>query len=102
MDETVDKRVNSTFQVSKKEGESRSGDGKGSGPDIYSVWPRREANRATNYNKNHMGRCSPPLDNIYNEKGVLQGNGASRPEKIFFQNANYLGKLNYDDGTENA
>ena len=47
-----------------------------------------------------MGRNSPPLDNLHNENGVLQGNGASRPEEISFQNANYFGRQNCDDGTE--
>ncbi|CAG8610239.1 8026_t:CDS:2 [Paraglomus brasilianum] len=28
---------------------------------------------------------SPPSDNLHNENGVLQGNGASRPEEIFFR-----------------
>ncbi|CAB4383217.1 unnamed protein product [Rhizophagus irregularis] len=38
-----------------------------------------------------MGRSSPNSDDLRNE------HEASRPEKISFQNANYLGKQNYDD-----
>ncbi|CAG8617166.1 3831_t:CDS:2 [Acaulospora colombiana] len=78
--------------------ESKTGE-----PNIYSVWCRREAGRTTPLsaisNNNNMGRNSPPLDNLHNENGVLQGNGASRPEKISFQNANCLGRQNCDDGT---
>ncbi|CAG8647359.1 10009_t:CDS:2 [Rhizophagus irregularis] len=46
-----------------------------------------------------MGRSSPNTDDLCNEHEVNQRNGASRPEKISLQNANYLGKQNYDDGT---
>src|ERR1043165_7022224 len=47
-----------------------------------------------------MGRSSLTLDDLHNENGVYQGNGASSPENISFHNANYLGKQNHDDGTE--
>ncbi|PKC72092.1 hypothetical protein RhiirA1_452725 [Rhizophagus irregularis] len=47
-----------------------------------------------------MGRSSPTLDDLRNEHGVNQRNGASRPETFSYQNANYLGRQNYGDGTE--
>ncbi|CAG8472022.1 1203_t:CDS:2 [Paraglomus occultum] len=43
---------------------------------------------------------SSPLNNPHNENGVLQGNGASRPEEMSFPNVNCLGRQNCDDGTE--
>ncbi|CAB5391566.1 unnamed protein product [Rhizophagus irregularis] len=39
-----------------------------------------------------MGRSSPTLDDLRNEHGVNQRNGASRPETFSYQNANYLGR----------
>ncbi|GBC07465.1 hypothetical protein RclHR1_07490010 [Rhizophagus clarus] len=71
---------------------------------LYSVWRRGEANRATplsaNSNSNCLGCSSPTLDDLHNEYGVYQENGASRPERISFRNANYLERKNYDDGNE--
>lgn len=48
---------------------------------------------------NNMGYSSFTLDDLCNEPEFNQRNGISRPEKISFQNANYLGKQNYDNGT---
>ncbi|RHZ59859.1 hypothetical protein Glove_360g20 [Diversispora epigaea] len=78
IDEKADKRVHRTFQKSKT-GE----------PNICSIWCRGEDIKtiqlSTNSNNNHMGRNSPPLDNLHNDNGVLQRNGASTPEGISFQ-----------------
>ncbi|RIA85009.1 hypothetical protein C1645_741878 [Glomus cerebriforme] len=92
MDESVDKRFRGTIQSEES--------------NIYSVRPPRETGGTTplsaNSNNNHMGRSSPPLDDSRNENGVFRGNGASRPEKISYQNANYLGRQNDNDGYEYA
>ncbi|CAJ0749652.1 332_t:CDS:2 [Entrophospora sp. SA101] len=90
MDEKADKRVHRTFQ------ESKTGE-----PNICSVWCRGEDGKtttlSTNSNNNHMGRGSPSLDNLHHENEGFRGNGTSKPEKISFQNANYLGRQNHND-----
>ncbi|RGB28048.1 hypothetical protein C1646_819389 [Rhizophagus diaphanus] len=73
---------------------------------LSSVWCPGEVGRTTplsaNSDNNCMRRSSPTLDDLRNEHRVFQRNGASRPEKISFQNANYFGKQNYDDGIKCA
>ncbi|RIB16325.1 hypothetical protein C2G38_2316941 [Gigaspora rosea] len=58
-------------------------------PNIRSIWRRGEDSRtiplSANSNNNHMGRNSPSLNNLHNENGGLQGNGASTPGGISFQ-----------------
>ncbi|RIB03577.1 hypothetical protein C2G38_2254908 [Gigaspora rosea] len=47
-----------------------------------------------------MGRNSPSLDNLRNENGVLQGNGASIPKRISFQDDDCVGGQNNNDEYE--
>ncbi|CAG8790249.1 40202_t:CDS:2 [Gigaspora margarita] len=54
----------------------------------------------TNSNNNHMGRNSSPLDNLHNKNGVLQGNGASTPEGISFQDDDCIGGQNNNNEYE--
>ncbi|RGB31049.1 hypothetical protein C1646_275210 [Rhizophagus diaphanus] len=93
MGEKVNRRVYRTLQESSS---------------LSSVWRPGEVGRTTllsaDSDNNYMGRSSPPLDESRNENEneVIQRNEASRPERISFPNANFLGKQNYDDGTECA
>jgi len=67
---------------------------------LSSVWHPGEVGRTPlSADSDNNRRGGPPLDDPRNEYGVNQRNGASRPEKISFQNANYPGKQNYDDET---
>lgn len=47
-----------------------------------------------------MGCSSITLDDIHNENGDYQGNGASKPKTNSFNNVNYPSRKDYDDGTE--
>ncbi|CAG8438565.1 3167_t:CDS:2 [Funneliformis mosseae] len=89
MGEKVDNVIHRTIQKSSN---------------LSSVWRRGEASKTTtlsaNSNNNHMGRSNSTLDGLHNANGFYQGNGASRSETMSFQNANYFGKQNYDDGSD--
>ena len=60
----------------------------------------RTTQLSVNSNNNHMGHNNPSLDNLHNENGVLQGNGASTPEGISFQDDDCVGGQNNNDEYE--
>ncbi|CAI2187405.1 13913_t:CDS:2, partial [Funneliformis geosporum] len=64
----------------------------------------REDSRTTslsaNSNSDVIGCSSITLNDIHNENGVYQGNGASKPKTNSFNNVNYPSRKDYDDGTE--
>jgi hypothetical protein len=62
---------------------------------IFRLASRGTTPLSVNSNSNYMGRSSPTLDDLHNENGVYQANGASKPEKLSFKNVNHFSRKVY-------